>query len=110
MTLMICFFNEEALYHFLQTHFSRKLRDYDLYIARAYLPVSQEFVDRMTQNMASDLRLSVLIESRYNGYDVDIRQDRMLGMVYLSQLTIEKPENVTNQSELIQVVERVGYW
>jgi len=73
------FFNEEALYHFLHTHLFRKLHYYDinipcLYRGGAYLPVSQRFVDRLIQDVAQNLGLSLVIESRYEATSIDARK------------------------------------
>ena len=95
------FFNEEALYHFLQTHFSRKLHHYHIYIPclfplGGYLPVSQGFVDRLTQDVAQDLGISLVIDSKYRERGVDTRDRTMPGMVFLTQLQMDKPDNHSN--------------
>ena len=96
---------------FLQTHFSRKLHHYNIYYplldGEAYLPVSQGFVDRLTQDMAQGFRINAFVmESRYRWTSVDARKNRMPGVVYLTELKIVKPDNDFNQSELTDV----GYW
>ena len=82
------FFNEKALYQFLQIHFSRKLHHYDINIPRfflggAYLPVSQEFVDRLVQDLTQDLGVSLIMESDYRevGVDNKKKQDAWNGVL-----------------------------
>ena len=99
------FFSEEALYQFLQTHFSRKLHHYDINIPSfypdgAYLPVSQGFVDRLIQDFSQNLGVTLVIESRRES-GFDFRKNRMPGVVYLTELQIDKPDNDTNSSKSI---------
>ena len=89
------FFNEEALYQFLQTHFSRKLRHYNINTPCLFphgddLPVSQGFVDRLTQDFAQELGLSLVMKRNYRG------RDRIPGMVYLALLKMDKSDNDFN--------------
>ena len=41
---------------------------------------------------------------------IDVRKNRMSGMVYLTQLQIDKPDNDTNASKSIEVEDRLEYW
>ena len=90
------YFSEKDLYQFLQIHFCRKLHHYEVYIPcmskeSVYLPLSQGFVDRLTQ----DLGLSLFMEKRRIGTS-------MPGIVDVTELRIRRPNHST-KSKLIHI-------
>ena len=50
------------------------------------------------------------MESDYREVGVDIEKNRIPGMVYLTALDIDKPDNDTNQRKSIDIGNMLGYW
>ena len=87
-------FNEDDLYSFLTTQFSRNLSHYEIEIPckvsnGLYLTVTQEFADRLII-MAHGLSLTIILETRSRGSWPKNRRTRQPGMVYVTELKIEK--------------------
>ena len=87
-------FNENVLYSFLTTQFSRKLSQYEIEIPSnvrdgLYLTVTQEFADRLII-MAHGLSLTLILGTRFRERWLKYQRVRQPGMVYVTELKIDK--------------------
>ena len=90
----ITVFNEDALYSFLKTQFSRNLSHYEILITQylsphSYFTITQEFADRLII-MARNLSLTMILGTKFRECQWDYRKMRQPGMVYVTELKIEK--------------------